>query len=592
MKTISSIILALCCTSSFATVRYVATSGLDTDPGTLSNPYKTITKAISVSVPGDTIYVRGGTHAYNAKINIASSKAGTASSRYWLLAYPNERPVLDFSTMPAAGTERGLQLSGNYWVIRGFDFYKAKDNGMHIAGAYNIIEMCNFYENADSGLQLANGANNNQVINCDSYFNKDASDGNADGFAAKLDVGTGNSFKGCRAWQNSDDGWDGLLNTGIGTNPATTYDSCWCFLNGYLKNGNPSVGNGNGFKMGGNNERHDATLTRCLSAFNRVKGFDQNNNNGTMILYNCTGYKNKPNFGMNNNDPSAGEIMVIKNSISLAGLSSDVFRTVAQRSNNSWQSPFVTNTADFVSVDSIGLRAPRKADGSLPDINFMQLANGSDLINGGVDIGLPFKGTAPDLGAFETDYFLPVTLLSFTAAEKDKSVVLKWATATEIQNKGWEIERKAAGNADWEKIVFVNGRGNSTAVNNYTYTDADITAGTSYQYRLKQIDLDGHFVFSNILVVKISGKNKMVLSVFPNPVNTVAAIHFSITENEHVKLTIFNAQGQMVKEIVNSVLNKGSYSKPLEATGLATGKYLVKLETVTGVVTSQIIVQH
>ena len=593
MKTIASIFLALCCASSFATVRYVATTGVDTDPGTFSNPYKTITKAISVAVPGDTIYVRGGTHAYAAKINIASSKVGTAGSRYWLLAYPNEKPILDFSSMPVASTDRGLQLSGNYWVIKGFDFYKAKDNGMHIAGAYNIVELCNFYENADSGLQLANGANNNQVINCDSYFNRDASDGNADGFAAKLDVGTGNSFKGCRAWQNSDDGWDGLLNTGIGTNPATTYDSCWCFLNGYLKSGAASVGNGNGFKMGGNNEKHDATLTRCLSAFNRVKGFDQNNNNGSMLLYNCTGYKNNPNFGMNNNDPSAGEVMVVKNCVSFSGNSSDVFRAVCTRTNNSWQAPVSTTAADFITVDSIGLRGPRKADGSLPDINFMHLVSGSDLINAGTDIGLPFKGTAPDLGAFETDYALPVTLLSFTGFEKDNTVLLSWVTATELQNKGWEIERAAVeGNNNitaWQNLGFINGRGNSTAINNYSFTDAGLIAGTTYQYRLKQIDTDGHVTYSPVVIIKIAGGKKIQLAIYPNPVKTNATIRYTIAENSTVKLSVFNAQGQLVKTILNQQLNAGNYSQAIETSTLAAGKYLLKIDDGKNILTRNFI---
>ncbi|MEO7310519.1 MAG: T9SS type A sorting domain-containing protein [Chitinophagaceae bacterium] len=578
MKSILSLLLlVLSCATGFATARYVSPTGLDTNPGTFELPYKTITKGVSSSVAGDTIYLRGGNHVYSTKISI--SKVGTAVNRFYLLAYPGEKPVLDFSSMAFSSSNRGLELSGSYWTIRGMDFYKAGDNGMFVSGGFNIIAICNFYENQDTGLQLANGANNNQMINCDSYFNVDPAQGNADGFAAKLDVGTGNSFKGCRSWQNSDDGWDGLLTTGLGTNPATTYDSCWCFMNGYLKSGVASSGNGNGFKMGGNSERHDATLTRCLSAFNRVKGFDQNNDLGSMILYNCTGYKNKPNFGMNNFDPAPGEVMIVKNCISYLSQATDVFRAVATLSNNSWQSPFVTNAADFVSVDSMGLRAPRKADGSLPDINFMMLASSSDLIDGGVNVGLPYNGAAPDLGAFETNYALPVSLLSFTVLQKENTVELHWTTATEIQNKGWEIERTFVTGttvAAWQNLGFVNGHGNTVAVSAYLFTDASLSSGT-YQYRLKQVDADGHFKYSPIVSVTISGKKGLALSLYPNPVKGNATIHFFLPETTAVTWTIFDAAGHFVKLISDMSLDAGEHSRLLEAAGLSQGKYVLTM---------------
>jgi hypothetical protein len=124
---------------------------------------------------------------------------------------------------------------------------------MYIGGSNNIIEFCAFYENYDSGLQLGSGASNNQIINCDSYYNADIGQGNADGFSPKLDVGTGNYFYGCRSWQNSDDGYDGYLRPA--NDVTTTYDSCWCFKNGYLKSGGVSSGDGNGFKTGGSDDK-------------------------------------------------------------------------------------------------------------------------------------------------------------------------------------------------------------------------------------------------------------------------------------------------------------------------------------------------
>jgi hypothetical protein len=583
MKLLFSFVFVVFHSIVFAATYYVSPTGTDTNNGSLAFPFKTITKAISSAVAGDIIYLRGGTHVYTTRINI--SKNGTSANRFYLLAYPGDaRPVLDFSGMAINSSNRGIDISGSYWYFKGFDIYKAGDNGMFISGAFNVVDFCSFYENADTGLQLANGANNNQIINCDSYFNKDVTDGNADGYAAKLDVGTGNSFKGCRAWQNSDDGWDGLLTTGLGTNPSTTYDSCWCFMNGYLKTGVASVGNGNGFKVGGNNERHDAILTRCLSAFNRVKGFDQNNNNGSMILYNCTGYKNKPNFGMNNNDPDAGKVMIVKNSISYAGLSSDVFRTVCVRTNNSWQiSGFTVSNADFLSVDSIGLRNPRNANGTLPIINFMQLATGRTMVNAGVDVGLPYSGTAPDLGAFETADVVPVSLLFFNGAIKNNQILLTWSTASELNNNGWDIERVNLNNANpfvWQKIGFVVGNKQSNAVVNYTFSDKDVLQGNTYQYRLKQMDADGSVKYSKVLTIKVANrKNEDAVFIYPNPVKNVANVQFTVSKAGNVKLLVFNANGQLVATEANAFYNAGVYNTQIILTKLPAGKYMVQLIT-------------
>jgi hypothetical protein len=570
-----------CCVSvnSFATTYYVSYStGIDTYNGTaLATPFKTITKAVSVAVAGDIIYLRGEEHLYTTRINI--SKSGTATSKFYLLAYPGDatRPVLNFSAMAINSSNRGFDLSGNYWVFKGFDIYKAGDNGMHVNGSYNIFEFCSFYENADTGLQFDNGASNNQVINCDSYYNIDPSEGNADGFAVKLNVGTNNSFRGCRAWQNSDDGWDGLLTAGFGQNPSTTYDSCWVFLNGYKKDMTASVGNGNGLKMGGSQEQHDVIVRNCLAVYNRSKGFDQNNNIGSMILYNCTGYKNGRNFGMANYDPAAGKEMTIKNSISYLGINGDQFRTVAVRTNNSWQSPFTVDNSDFVSLDTSVLRAPRNADGSLPNINFMKLAQGSDLIDGGTNVGLPYNGSAPDPGYKESNYVLPVELISFNGAVNGDHVDLSWQTATEIKNVGWDIERYVPGTNTWQKISFIPGNTNSTSIKHYSFRDKKVIGATNVLYRLKQIDEDGRIRYSNTIKIKYTGLNEAALKINPNPSGNYLNAEFYLDASSHIQLKIQNASGQLVKLVLDQQLEKGMHVKTLNTSAIPSGQYYLTL---------------
>jgi hypothetical protein len=402
--------------------KYVATNGSDTNPGTIDQPFKTITKAISVAVPGDTIYVRGGSYPLTATISISASKSGAdTSKRYFLLAYPNERPLLDFSNI--ASGRKGISLNANYWYIRGLEVKGAGDNGLEInGGSHNIIEFCSFFENRDSGVQLSNGASNNRIINCDSYYNADPPDyADADGFAPKLTVGSGNYFYGCRAWGNCDDGWDGYLRGA--NNVTTTLENCWTWGNGYLKDGTDPgpQANGNGFKMGGgdngNSEQlmHHFILKNCLAFGNKVKGFDQNNNVGSMTLLNCTGYNNKDANYRIQRMLNPGQTVIVKNCVSFNG--SVQLGNFAVQETNSWYSPFVVTVEDFLSLDPASASALRQLDGSLPKIEFMHLAAGSDLIDAGVDLGMPFKGKAPDLGAFESDFATAVETAEFIPAE-------------------------------------------------------------------------------------------------------------------------------------------------------------------------------
>ncbi len=380
---------------------FVATNGNDANTGTFDSPFLTISKAVSSATPGDTIFVRGGTYALTSTVSL--SKSGTTDSRISIVGYTKdtERPLLDFSSQTSGD---GIQLSGSYWYIKGIDIYGASRNGMRITGNCNIVEFCSFYENHNTGLQISTGGSYNRIINCDSYYNRDAADGDADGFAPKLDVGTGNYFYGCRAWQNSDDGWDGYLRPADSV--VTTIENCWSFCNGYLKDDSAGSGNGNGFKMGGGdnsnsaNLRHIMTLRNCLAFDNLAKGFDENNNRGSMTLYNCTAYRNGGyNFGVPG-PLTTGQILTIKNCIVL-GNYGKIWASAIQE-KNSWLSPFSAATEnDFVSVDTAGVRGPRKPDGSLPDVSFMHLVSTSQFIDAGIDVGLPYAGNAPDLGCFE-----------------------------------------------------------------------------------------------------------------------------------------------------------------------------------------------
>ncbi len=324
--------------------------------------------ALSKVKAGETIFLNGGNYILNDRITLSNS--GTSGNEITLLG-PTEgvRSKLDFSSMSENSANRGVTLSGAFWHIKGLDIFAAGDNGMYISGNNNLIEFCTFSENKDTGLQIGGGAANNTILNCDSFFNADASLENADGFACKLDAGTGNKFIGCRAWQNLDDGWDGYMRGA--DNITTTYENCWAVKNGYLKNGTVGVGDGNGFKTGGSDNKdlkHNAVYTNCIAVGNTHDGFDHNSNRGEVTIYNSSAYDNGTNYSFSNTNPLAK--LTIKNSNALGNYGSANATTV-DVTNNSWQNGLVTTEDDFQSIDYSQLLGARKADGSLPDVYFL-----------------------------------------------------------------------------------------------------------------------------------------------------------------------------------------------------------------------------
>jgi hypothetical protein len=356
---------------------------------------------IASAKAGSTIYVRGGT--YNFSESITLKQSGSKSKVITLSKHPDddERPMLDFSAMSEKGSNRGFMLQGDYWKIYGIDVRKAGDNCLYITGSHNLVEFSTFSECADSGVQLSKGASDNLIKNVDSYYNADSSQKNGDGFAVKIDVGDNNKFYGCRAWNNLHDGFNGYLHGA--NNITTTYENTWVFRNGYLKDGSRGAGKGNGFKTGGSKNmdlKHNAVFINTIAAGNALDGYDHNNNRGKVTIYNAIAHDNGMNFSFRSKKPALK--LTVKNTISIGGRD----RLEASSTDieaNSWQDGHSATQSDFVSMDIDELLKPRKADGSLPDVDYFKLVNGSDLIDAGVDVGLPYNGSAPDIGAFESN---------------------------------------------------------------------------------------------------------------------------------------------------------------------------------------------
>jgi hypothetical protein len=210
-------------------------------------------------------------------------------------------------------------------------------------------------------------------------------------------------------------------------------------------------------------------------------------------------------------------------------------------------------------------------------------SNGTPISNqlGGND----FFGAAATDEMYVDDYAVidllavPVELTSFTASTNSLGqVVLNWTTATETNNRVFEIERKTA-NSDYRTVGYLNGAGTSTEKHDYSYIDKNVSVG-DYTYRLKQVDFDGHFTYSNEVEVSAVGPTTFNLSQnYPNPFNPTTDINFTVPEAGNVKLAVYNTLGQEVAVLVNGMVTAGLHSAVFNASSLPSGAYFYKLQS-------------
>ena len=169
---------------------------------------------------------------------------------------------------------------------------------------------------------------------------------------------------------------------------------------------------------------------------------------------------------------------------------------------------------------------------------------------------------------------LPVEMISFTAKTNNGNVELNWETKTEINNRGFEIERYSN---QWNKIAFVSGHGTTTEASKYSFTDRNVT-GDLIKYRLKQIDYDGSFTYSRILEIKLNViENYKLCQNYPNPFNPSTTISYVLPEDGHVKLEIFNSLGQKVETLLNKTMQKGVHKIIWNAQNVPSGTYFYKI---------------
>jgi MYXO-CTERM domain-containing protein len=461
-----------------AATYYVSPTGSDTTgTGTMAAPFGSWARAQTAASPGDTVYFRGGTYSYvdatstctstTATVDaVVLSKSGTSGNpiNYW--AYPGETPIFDFSGIndvtKYSCRQTGVYVEADWLHLKGLELTGTLQLNMDnheswcvyvFGGNNNVFELLNAHHNMGPGFFVQRGGNNT-FLNCDSHENEDTLTSNGDGQSADgfgchpNQVGdTGNLFHGCRAWWNSDDGWDFINATEV-----CTVEYSWAWYQGYkpdaLSGGAPvalAAGNGNGFKGGGYGipptgvpavpPQHIVRLNAAF--FNKAAGVYANHSPVSQYFYNNTAYKNEPDFNMlgeANDGGTSISVGILRNNLAYGdtttsnttlggGLISDEFNSwdtslnLAAITNADFQSvafaPPASCPAAYIAGGTVcvpptdttsfaGMASARQADGSLPVLPFLRLSATSELIGKGTDVGLPFSGSAPDLGCFDT----------------------------------------------------------------------------------------------------------------------------------------------------------------------------------------------
>lgn len=423
-----------------ATDYYVATTGSDSNAGTMDAPWATLQKGASTAVAGDTVWIRGGTYAVTTPANsgagINFSKSGTSSANINYFAYQGEVPVFDFTNLQISttGYTMGFVVSGSYLHFKGLEIccvpmnmYSNNGISVNTPAANDTFELLNMHHNSGNGIFVGNKSGGGHLIlNCDAHDNYDATSNqgqgqNADGFGVHYQTTGGTTIiRGCRSWWNSDDGYD-LINQEV----PVTVENSWAMMNGYAMYGtfNPADGNGNGFKMGSSKTGIRHLVQNNVAWKNKANGFYANHSTGGNTWYNNTSFMNGSQYNMlaSSFDASGNVVMTVTLSGALAHIMRNNIGYPNNNQNmtgvdtmfNSWDLGITPASSDFAStsdpsvsmtgmqIEGMGALGPRQADGSLPNVDFLHLSAGSRMIDKGTDVGLPYLGTAPDLGAYE-----------------------------------------------------------------------------------------------------------------------------------------------------------------------------------------------
>ncbi len=383
---------------------YVAPDGKVSATGTYESPLDLQT-ALNYAQPGQVIVMKDGTYQPTADLVIGRNVNGTESAPIVLMAEHTGMAIMDGTNIE--GSKSILSVVGSYWHVYGIEVMNGAAKGISVCGNNNIIEMCVIHNVGNTGVQISRFAGepndsemwptNNLIKNCEAYDCCDEGRNDADGFAAKLTCGEGNKFYGCIAHHNVDDGWDLYAKSTTGPIGKVVIENCVAYNNGFLTTDDPATmdpklfGEGNGFKLGGENIAGGHQLINSIAYKNYGKGITSNSCPDCEVI-SCTSFDNSLNgkaynislYTKSSNEKAwilQGMLSVVKDSVvnPELGSSNGVLYSLKSADNFLYDGAECVNNEGtmcgigwFVSVDT-SVAPERKEDGTIDMHNLFTL---------------------------------------------------------------------------------------------------------------------------------------------------------------------------------------------------------------------------
>ncbi|MGP4112795.1 right-handed parallel beta-helix repeat-containing protein [Streptomyces sp. 4N509B] len=367
--------------SAQGTTIVVAVDGDDAAAGTVEEPLATVQAAVDRAGPGDTIALRGGTHALTDD-NITIATSGEAGSPITLGPYQGEHVTIDGEQLPATDTpvggsvpraERGaIHMEASHWRIHDLEIVNGP-YAVYCDGCdHNEFLNLSTHHNYETGFQLQGASSHNLIAGLDSYANRDPRKNgeSADGLGIKEGSGEGNRVVGARLWHNADDGFDAWEFLS-----AVEIEDTIAYGNGVNRWGFPDWGgDGNGFKMGGGDEDlpADHVLSNAIAFDNAADGVTDNSNPGALEISRVTTFRNgATGFDV---DVSASTLTAC---LSVADAEAVALGDSSTSVGSSWDLGGTWDEGALASTDPTEITGPRTPDGSIPGSDFLVPADGT-----------------------------------------------------------------------------------------------------------------------------------------------------------------------------------------------------------------------
>lgn len=589
------LILLLLAAPLMAGTYYIAPGGNDANNGTINAPWRTITSAIRVAKGGDVLYLRGGTYTEDEVWIRSDEGLGGSKDRFLTIsAYPGETPIFTSSNRP-------FLIDANWVRVQGLDFRNGKE--MAIVSWHGIRRHVELINNRFSGTAswAPIEASGDSLLIEGNTIKLEGNTVGTQGHGIYLSRGShniirGNTISGMVGYgihvfdqRRSEDGPNATIRlSGILLEGNTIFDSQ---ERAGIIVSTQDIARADSIVIRNNTLYHHAGSGIVIQA--SVTNVRIYNNTIYSVNTDHIGWTGSDGIYIGANENGTPNRIVIRNNIIVpvdaegGHIRNEGGTNLSVDHNLYWSLP-----ANLVDVEDTH---PVKADPLFvaPQTGDFTLQKSSPAIDAGVQVGLPFSGPAPDLGAHEYGVPADLGVLLFRASFADGLVRLEWQAANAESTYGFDVER-SPNNLDYVKTGFVPFDA-TAGQNTWYHFEEQVPAGeTRYCYRLKTIALDGTSGYSDPVWITTSNPESFALQQnYPNPFALRTEISYALPKSAHVVVAIYNVAGQEIVQLVNREEERGVHrvvwnGLDLAGKNLASGLYICKLTSSTATATRKI----